>query len=85
MESPNHTVPIKKMVSRTTNIDKLEEQNKDQIVTMDIHDYLVCQIVIRMIHKKEMFNKLTDWFIWIGRYITHKDLKHLHWLITFDK
>jgi len=60
MESPNHTIPIRKMVSRTTNIDKLEEQNKDQIVTMDIHDYLVCQIVIRMIHKKEMFNKFTD-------------------------
>jgi len=75
------------MVSRTTNIDKLEEQNKDP--TMDIHDicnyYLVRQIVIRMIHKKEMFNKLTNWFIWIRWYIAHKDLKHLHWLITFDK
>lgn len=35
----------------------------------------MCQIMIRMIYTKEMFNVLADWFIWIWGNISHKNLQ----------
>ena len=46
---------------------------KVQLVEEEIN--LMCQIMIRMIYAKEMFNVLTNWFIRIWRNIPHKNLQ----------
>lgn len=51
-------------------------QTVDKNYLVEILEYnLMCEIVIRMIDKKKMLNKLANRFIRIWRHISHKDLQ----------